>query len=109
MLHKSSISNKDFRSNNYSNHFNKRKEYRYLMEGNKGPIPYYSNSKTTFNVILESNDTEKNPGSTQVKKAHSCDSVIRSNLKRCICICCSSLTHQKFEYSANNKTHQISI
>ena len=98
ILHTSSINTLKSYVQMIRNHHNNWKGHKYLVKLNKCPVAYYPNLTTTFNVILESNDTEKNLWPTQVNNAPSSDKsekVIRSNAKRCICISCSSLTYPK--------------
>ena len=44
------------------------KGHKYLVKINKCTVAYCTNSTTMFNVLLESNDTEKTSGPTQVNK-----------------------------------------
>ena len=54
-------------------HYNNCKWHKHLLKRNNCPTAYYPNSTTMFNVILELNDIEKNPGPTHIIKAPSFD------------------------------------
>ena len=87
---------------------NVRKRVTHYVKRGKSPVNYYNNSVSTFNLILECGDVEKNPGprktqsnlTNQVsqvpKKAPSCSSCSKGvgmNRKRLICTNCFGLTH----------------
>ena len=60
---------------------------------------YYSNSTATFNVILQSNDIETNPGPSP--KCSICEKTVRINQKRLLCEHCREVTHAKCVNQAN--------
>ena len=75
----------------------------------KAPTLYYSNSTSTFNLII-SGDIEVNPGPGLPKpKCPCCEKTVRSNQKRLMCGHCFDMVHAtcvNLKHLVNNsKTH----
>ena len=71
----------------------KAKPVRVKIKRHKHPTAYYSNSTTTFNIIL-SGDIHVNPGPrSNAPKCSACEKTVKCKQKSLICDKCFDVTH----------------
>ena len=63
------------------------------LKRSKCPCLYYSNSYTTFNILLRAGDIEENPGPTS-PKCPMCNKTVGKNMRRCVCEVCKDVAHR---------------
>ena len=62
------------------------------LKRSKCPCLYYSNSCSTFNILLRAGDIEENPGPT-APKCPMCNKTVGKNMPRCVCEVSKDVTH----------------
>lgn len=62
------------------------------LKRSKRSCRYYSNSCSTFNVLLKAGDIEMNPGPS-APKCSICEKSVRKNMRRFVCEVCKDVSH----------------